>query len=278
MIARLRRYRNGFVVSFNHYYMANEKESGFVINSTNIASRISIISRHQSEYNPSSSLLQLSELTPLSEKLQKAIQKVNETHQAYTRSIANRRKEYKQLDALAFRSMQLLKSSDATPEEIKMGKNLFAKYKSIRVKEIPDAGEIKAKASENGDTPDVKYRSVSHLGYTNRLSNFMNIVNFLKSVPAYHPNEEELKTAAMEKVAANIETLNQQRDVAAGSWTTAITERNTIMYKPGGAHDIMMKVMAYVAGSAGKDSAFYQELKKYPVRKKKKFLVVSRKS
>lgn len=248
--------------------MAIIQESGHVVNSTNIANRVSVISRHQTEYQPANDSLLLSELTPLSEKVKKAVQKVIETHQAYTRVTANRRKDYDQLDTLASKAFQILKSSDASAEEVKMGKDLFDKYKSVRVKDIPDAEELKAKAAVNGETPPiVKNISVSQQGYTNRVNNFLSFVNFLKSVNAYQPNEAALKTAAMESVANNIIALNEQRNAAADAWSSAIKERNKIMYGSGsGAYEIMTRVMAYVAGSAGKDSAFYTELQKYPVR------------
>lgn len=248
--------------------MANVAESGHVVNSNNINGRINVIDRHKTEYKPTNPAIVPEALPPLGESVKRAVESVLSAHLAFKKATANRRAEYEELDSRATRSINILKSSEATPAEIKLGTDLLKKYKSVRVGDVPDETELKVKSAANGEVPPIVKRiSVSQQGYTNRLGHFTEITFFLKTVTAYKPNEEDLKVESMEDFADSIQVLNNKRNEAADVWSTAIIERNKIMYaKETGAYVLMTKIMDYVAGSSGKKSAFYLELQKYPVR------------
>lgn len=243
-------------------------ESGHVVNANNFVEKVNVIGRNLAEYKPSNESITFEVLSPLKDSVSKSIDNVSTARNTFITVAAARKECYEQMDLLAKRAINIFAGSSATASEIKQGKALLAKYNSERVKDIPDEDELKAKAVVNGEDPKpVKKVSVSQQGYANKLGHFRNIVLFLKSIAAYTPNEEELKVEALEAFATKADTLNKQRNKAAGDWALAIETRNKLMYaEETGAYALSTKIMTYVAGSQLKNSAFYKELQKYPVR------------
>lgn len=247
--------------------MAKNNETGHAVNANNFIEKINVVARHESTYQPSNAEILLPGLLPMRDAVKGAIERVSVAKTAFTLAAGRRKEGYNNLISLATRSINILASSGATAVEIKQGKTLLSKLKSIRISEEPDA-QLKANAEGNGEAPRApKIISVSQQGFVNLLAHFTDIVLFLRSITVYKPKETDLTPDAMEAFAKNLGTLNTERNEAAGEWAKAIEARNTLMYaEPTGAYHLAVKIMAYVAGAHKKDSIFYKELLKYPVR------------
>ncbi|HEY4787403.1 MAG TPA: hypothetical protein VIH57_15195, partial [Bacteroidales bacterium] len=191
--------------------MANS-ESGHIVNANNIIETVNAVGRHKAEYNPSNPAIKLEVLLPLGKAVKDAVDKVTQTKIAYTKATANRKNSYDQMATLAKQAIHILCSSEATPDEIKQGKKLLAVFNSVRVKELPDEEELKAKAAANGEEAKIpKSVSVSRQGFINKLAHFRDIVAFLKTVTAYKPNETDLTVEALETFATSTDTLNSEK-------------------------------------------------------------------
>jgi hypothetical protein len=249
--------------------MANStKESGHAVNANNVIEKINVINRHQTEYNPSNPAIKLPSLLLTSKDVKAAVDKVASAKTAFTNATTSRKQSYVKMSKMVQQVIHLLKSSEATPEQILQGNALYSKFKSERIKDLPDEEELKATAAAKGETAELpKNISVSQQGFINRLAHFRDIILFLKTVTGYNPNEAELKIEALEAFADSVEALNGEKSKAVDEWSKAIKGRNNVMYKePDGAYHLAVKIMNYVAGSQLKDSGFYKELMKYPVR------------
>lgn len=247
--------------------MANN-ESGNVVNANNFVEKLNVIDRRQAEYKPTNPAIKPEALTPVGQAVKECIETVSLTKTVFTKATANRKKGYEAMEDKATRAIHLLSSSEATNDKIKQGKALLSKFKSERVGELPDEAVLKAEAAAKGEEAVIpKIVSVSQQGYINRLAHFRDIIIFLKTVPAYKPNEADLTTEALETFAASVEEMNGEKNRTTGVWLNAIAERNKVMYsEPDGAYYLSVKMMEYVAGAYGKKSDFYKELLKYPVR------------
>ncbi len=248
--------------------MAKNNETGHAVNASNFIEKINVIARNESNYQPTNEAILLTALLPLRDRVKASVEQVTAAKTAFMQAAAKRKGGYENLVALATRGINLLSASGADDIEVKQGKALLAKLKSIRVSDTPDEEQLKAKAEVNGETPKVpKTISVSQQGFINLLAHFNDIVLFLRTVKAYKPNEADLTPDALAAYAQSLDTLNAERNKASAEWAKAIKARNNLMYaEPSGAYHLANSIMAYVAGANKKDSLFYKELLKYPVR------------
>lgn len=248
--------------------MANSNESSHAINANNFYQTLNVLDRHKEVYKPTNSAIQLKSLLPVKEMVEQCIEKVSVAQIAFKESVETRRLNYAEMDSRASRAINLLKSTDATAEQIKQGKALYDKYKSERVSPKLTGEQMMAKASKDGAEPKQKKTvSVSQQGYVNKLSHFRQLCQFLKTVPAYKPLEADLTVESLTSFANMVDKLNNERNKLSEALALAIDARNKVMYsEDSSAYALASKVKAYVAGSASKDSAIYKELMKYPVK------------
>lgn len=249
--------------------MATIHESGRAVNASNYVERINIIERRKLEYSPGNPAITLETLLPQKSLVLQALKEVSEATEAKTAAVNSRTAVYEEMEKRVKRSIDMLSSTQASEAEINRGKVLQKKFKSIRISEKKGEAEIKAKAALAG-TPPVTPKKISNSqqGFINRLAHFRDIINFLSTVTAYAPKEADLKISALEAIATSADELNLDRNKKADLLSDAIAKREKIMNtEPNGAYYISKKIMFYVGASHGKTSPFYQELKKYPVRK-----------
>jgi len=251
--------------------MSNSNEKSHANNASNFVGKVNRIKQEGEAYKPSNPQILITALDPVAKAVNAALLGVSVGNANVTNAILKRKQLYLQLDDYATRAVNMLKSSGAHPDEEAHASYLLSKYRGERIGDVPDEEAIRAKAATAGVTPVIpKVISVSQQGFVNKLSRFTDIVVYLKTIPEYKPNEEELTIAAMEGFITKIGKANDDKDDAAKTCTDAIVLRNTLMTKePTGAYYLSDKVMKYVAGAHGKKSKFYLDLQKLPVIKMK---------
>lgn len=250
--------------------MATNRETGKNVNASNFIEKVNVLSRHNGEYKPSNPLIQISALTPIQQKIKNALDEEKRIQPLLTAAISNRAAIYDRMEKTAASAINLLAGTNAKPAQIEAGKKLFKKFKSIRISDLPNEEDIKAKAAAKGEEAVIpKTRSNSQQGYVNKLANYNTMVSFLGSEKEYQPNEEELTVETMRQIATEADQANLERNRLSGEMAKAVEVRVKLMNdEPNGAFHLSKKIHSYVLGSSNRKSAFYRELLKYPVRKR----------
>jgi hypothetical protein len=251
--------------------MPSNNETGHLVNTSNMISKIDVAERHTTEYKPSNVDIALTALTPLKETLTALMADVSLAERAFSTAVSERRALYEQMDDKATRSIALLKSSNAVADKVDIGVSLLKKYRSVRISKRDDETTAKA-APTAADDQNGKPKTISNSqqGFVNKLGHFKEIIQFLGTEAAYKPNEVDLKIEALEAFRVTVEAKNSARNKTADELSQARDARDKAMYaEPNGAYYLAKKMMDYVAGSSSKSSVFYKELLKYPVRNKK---------
>ena len=249
--------------------MSTNSETGHPVNANNFIGKVNRVKQEGESYKPSNAEILITALEPICALITTAMKTVSETKAALVNATAKRKIAYVQMDAYATNAVDMLKSSGATREEEDHASSLLAKYKGERIGDVPNEEEIKAKAVAEGKEAVIpKTISVSQQGFINKLSKFTDIVVYLKTVTAYKPNEEELKTETLELFIEQVGKLNEAKDNASKAYTDALVERNKLMYaEPSGAYFLSKKIMKYVSSTKGKKSQLYKDLQKLPVKR-----------
>jgi hypothetical protein len=250
--------------------MSTNHETGKNINASNFIEKVNVADRRKDEYKPSNPAIQLSALTPIQKLISAALDEEKRIQPLLTKAVNNRNAVYELMEKTVTRAINVFAGTSAASAQIEAGKKLLKKFKSIRISEKPDVEEIKAQAAAKGVEAVIpSTRSNSQQGYVNRLANFNTIISFLSAQEEYVPNESDLSVAAMQKIAADANAANLERNSKSGEMSTAMETRTKLMNgEPDGAYYLSQKINSYVLGASGRNSAFYKELMKYPVRKR----------
>ncbi len=122
-----------------------------------------------------------------------------------------------------------------------------------------------AKPVDNPDTPEneaLGAHSVAQTSYAALVEHFRNIVNLAKNESSYKPNENDLKTDALDAYIVNLETKNAN---VAGKFVPLSNSRafrDGFLYTNADSMvDTALLCKAYVAAAFGKNSTLYQQIK-----------------
>ena len=124
--------------------------------------------------------------------------------------------------------------------------------------------------SENEKTPESDpasklKRSVSHVSYDNRVTNFAHLVELTKKIPGYAPNEAFYTTASLEAFTAQARLATKNVNISVASIINMRTQRDKLLYHPEtGALARVARIKAYVLVLFGPDSYEYKSLTALP--------------
>lgn len=101
--------------------------------------------------------------------------------------------------------------------------------------------------------------STSQQSFDNLVAHFQELVNYVSLYPAYNPNEANLKVAALNILAANFTTANNNVKIAKSAFDNAVVTRTNILYNATtGLVQIAKEVKAYIKSSFGASSQQYK--------------------
>ena len=116
--------------------------------------------------------------------------------------------------------------------------------------------EKKALAAEGKEVVEI---SSSQMSFDSRLDNFDKLIKLLSSIPAYAPNEADLKVEALTALYNDLKAKNMAVINAETPLSTARIARNEVLYKQNtGIVDITVDVKNYVKSVFGATSPQYK--------------------
>lgn len=236
--------------------MASTSETGHAKNVANFEKLIAETSAFGETFNPSKATLKLTALNTQLATAKAAIAAVNSAEPAYKNAVSARDAAFAPLGKLITRINNALKASDTTVQEDESALTLVRKLQGRRATAKKTEDEKKALAAEGKEVVEI---SSSQMSFDNRLENFDRLIKLLSSIPAYAPNEAELKVAALTALYNDLKAKNMAVINAEIPLSTARIARNEILYKQNaGIVDITVDVKNYVKSVFGATSPQYK--------------------
>ena len=219
--------------------MASKSESGHVINVSNFKLLIDKCGVLGGAYQPSNPDLTIVNLTAQWVVADAAQGTINAAMQQSKEPINERQLLFKPLSKLVTRVVNVVKSTKASAELKRDVKGIGDKIRGVRkVKKVVD-GEAEEQTV-----------STSHMSFVMRAENFLSLINLLKGVGEYAPNEVELKIASLEVLYNNMKQRNDAIGTIIAPVENARMERDEALYKEGtGIVDVAQLAKNYVKGA-----------------------------
>lgn len=126
-------------------------------------------------------------------------------------------------------------------------------------------GRASAKIKDDPNTPEDEsagQHSASQMSYDNRTGNFRSFIALVKELDHYNPNEAELKVAALEAYADELEAKNNAVVSTFVPLNQARALRDQLLYTDeDSVVNLAALVKAYVRGAMGPGSPLYKQIK-----------------
>ena len=236
--------------------MASTSETGHAKNVANFEKLVAETSAFGETFNPSKATLKLTALNTQLATARAAIAAVNSAEPAYKNAVSARDAAFAPLGKLITRVNNALKASDTTTQEDESALTLVRKLQGRRATAKKTEEEKKASAAEGKEIVEI---SSSQMSFDSRLDNFDKLIKLLSSIPAYTPNEADLKVEALTALYNDLKAKNMAVINAETPLSTARIARNEVLYKQNtGIVDISVDVKNYVKSVFGATSPQYK--------------------
>ena len=236
--------------------MASTSETGHAKNVANFEKLVAETSAFGTAFNPSKTALKLAELNAQLATAKAAVAAVNSAEPAYKNAVSARDAAFAPLGKLITRINNALKASDTTTQEDESALTLVRKLQGRRATAKKTEDEKKAAAAEGKEIVEI---SSSQMSFDSRLDNFDKLIKLLSSIPAYAPNEADLKVEALTTLYNDLKAKNMAVINAETPLSTARIARNEVLYKQNtGIVDISVDVKNYVKSVFGATSPQYK--------------------
>lgn len=207
-------------------------------------------------YNPANAKLKILALEAQYTAADAAVDAVAAALAPNKLAITNRDAAFKALRALVVRSRNYLKASGAPKAVVDDAETFVRKL---------TGGRVTPKVKANPATPQgelAKSRSASQMSFDNQLGNFQAYIEILKNVPEYNPNEPDLKTTALEALAADLNALNNAVSTTTATLNQKRGTRDSLLYLDDDCVvNTAKSAKAYVQASQGTKSQLYKQIK-----------------
>lgn len=230
-------------------------ETGHSKNIANLQDLISFCLAYGDKYNPVKEELKISSLEALYED---ALLKLNEaqTKKTLFDNATNQRAEvFKELNPLATKVVNALAVSETNPLMLSNAKSYNKKLQG-RTKAKPET----EKSGEETENP-TRTISTSQQSYDSKINHFSNLIQVLEQCAAYNPNEEELKTSALQDKLVDMKSKNTALIHANTEYSNARLSRDQVLYNNlTGLCQITKEVKQYVKSVFGATSPQYKQI------------------
>ena len=245
--------------------MSSTIETGHAKNVANFSNLCSICTGYATAYNPSKSTLSLGALNTMYSESQKTLTLVHSAFSVHKNAMADREVAFKSFSKFVTRIMNALKASDSTPEIDEKAASFASKLQGKRVSTKLTEEEKQALAKEGIEHKEI---SSSQLSFDNRIDNFGKLITFLETVPAYNPNEADLKVTALKDHLQDLKNKNAAVIEAHTALSNARISRNAVLYKVNtGLVDVALDVKSYVKSVFGAGAPQYRQVSGLEFRK-----------
>jgi ribosome-binding ATPase YchF (GTP1/OBG family) len=239
--------------------MASNQETGHAVNISNFKLVIDHATAQGLAYNPANTKIQVPNMTIKWNAAKTAHDTLTLAVQTAKVPINEREIMFKPLGKMTTRIVRLLKSTEASSEIKKDVKGLADKIRGfkVKVKTLPDG------------TPDPNDVSNSHLSFVQKADTFKQLADLLSAEPLYVTNIAELESSALQTLAADLKTLNDDIGTIIAPVNTQRIARNEELYDL--TDGIVTRGEAakdYVMGAAGYDSEIAKTFRRIKFRKR----------
>lgn len=227
--------------------MASQSEVGHAKNVANLQKLTEQITAY-TLYNPPVPTLEIANLQVLHTSAVAQLAEVEDSRIANKAAIANRQVAFENLKPLATRIINLLDILGVQQGVLDQAKSLNRSIQGYtnRAATTPTPGE-------EGSTV-----STSRQSYTQQAEIFGNLIRLLESIPAYTPNEDDLKLPSLTAYHQALVDATKPVDQTEAALKVKMIERDALLYTDGtGIYDIAQKVKKYVKSVYGGDSPEY---------------------
>lgn len=230
--------------------MASTSEKGHAKNIANAALIINYATQFGANYNPSNGKIKVNNLQTVLDLARTKFQETLDLIPPYTLAVNNRENVFAPLNKKVSAVRKVLKATEGvTP-------NLMDDYQTIS-RRLSGA----RKKAINPNNEDAVYYSTSQLSYDQRASNFNQLINLLKNVPNYSPNETQFQIATLEAERDEMLAATNSVNNAYIPLTNARTNRNEVMYLGNdNLFDIFMTAKTYLQTIVQKKSTVYRAI------------------
>ena len=244
--------------NLNILSMSSTSETGHAKNVANFEKLLAEVKVLGKSYNPSRENLKLAALDTQLTAAKTAITTMNTSESTYKNAISARDAALKSFGKLVTRINNALKASDTLVEQDEKATALVRKLQGRRASAKKTEEEIKLAAEQGKEIVQV---SASQMSFDNRIENFSKLINLISSIPAYSPNEPELKVAALTSFYNDLKAKNLAVVNAEASLNLARIARNEALYKENiGLLDISVDVKNYIKSIFGANSPQYKNI------------------
>lgn len=244
--------------------MASQSEMGHDKNVANFEDLISRCVGYGVTYNPSLNAIKVANMNTLRTTALASLASVTSTNTALTNAINNRQTVFLPLHTFATRIMSALKASGANDQLVKDAASINRKIQGQRAKAIKENENVELQKNIDPNAPppvESKTISVSQLSFDSMIEHYSRMIELLSSIPAYNPNENELKISGLNTLLTQMKATNTAVITATTNTINARINRNEILYKKGaGLIDVAMECKAYVKSVYGSTHPKYKEV------------------
>lgn len=209
---------------------------------------VGICSDLGASYNPSKELIMPTALGSLLEQAQQNEEAVKVALMNYRLAVNSRQESFAGIPKLAARIVRSVSASEGPGENLEDAKILKRKFKP-KVKPKKAIGSIPA---EEGAPKEA--RPLSKLDYDGKMETLGNLIQLVQSIPAYSPNETDLKVASLKTFLADLHARSAGVNTAASAHAKARIARNQTMYGEDGVFETATAVKDYIRSVFGSRS------------------------
>jgi len=211
-------------------------------------------------YNPANNKLKIPALETQYTAADAAVASVAAARAPQKLAITDRESAFAGLRPLAVRSRNFLKASGAPKGILEDAETSIRKLTGGR------KSSTKARPTTTGDGQPIEEdggsASASQMSFDNQVGNFEAYIEVLKNVPAYNPNEADLKVTALTARAASLTAKSNAVNTASATLNQVRGQRDQLLYL---GDDSLVNtaqlVKAYVRAALGTQSQVYKKIK-----------------
>ena len=216
-------------------------ETGHAVNIDNFNTLITKCTGFGAPYNPGNARLKVANMQLQYTAGFNAHKALNTALENSKQPINDREILFDPLDDIITRSLASLDSLDNTDASARVKKDARTIGDDIR------GFNAKRPKLPPNTTPTEDFLSQSHQSFVQRTDNFDRYIKLLKTIPAYAPNEADIKILAMETLRDSFITSNEGMAAIINTVETARILRNKLLYEEDkGIIDTAKKCKAYV--------------------------------
>ena len=228
--------------------MASNSETGHARNVANLQKLTEQVTVY-SLYNPPVDNLKVANLQTLYATASAKLNEVEDKRNANKNAITLRQSAFENLKSTCTRIINQLDILGLSQGTIDQAKSL---NRTIQ------GGQKKATTPPEEGKEATKTASTSRQSYTQQAENFGILLQLLATIPAYNPNEDDLKLANLNTYKETLMSATQSVDQTEAELNTKLIERDQILYADGtGLYTIVQNVKKYVKSLYGATSPEY---------------------